>query len=58
MRSYKLEQVAGQISRLTLDLNVINMAVDQEAILWSGLMDSEIAINVKTGSGERAFTFT
>ncbi|NBK93049.1 XRE family transcriptional regulator [bacterium 1XD21-13] len=58
VRSYKLEQVAGQISRLTLDLNVINMAVDQEAILWSGLMDSEIAINVKTGSGERAFTFT
>lgn len=58
VRSYKLEQVAGRISRLTLDLNVINMAVDQEAILWSGLMDSEIAINVKTGSGESAFTFT
>lgn len=58
VRSYKMEQVAGQIARLTLDLNVINMAIDQECVLWNGLKDQEMEIAFRIGDSTRSPVFT
>lgn len=47
VRSYKLEQIAGQIARLTLDFSYMNVAVDQTVVLWDKHHDCEMEISFK-----------
>lgn len=50
VRSFTLKHVAGQTPVLTLDLCQLNLAVDQNSILWSHLMDTEMEITFKANT--------
>ena len=47
VRSFKLEQTAGQIARLTLDFSAMIVAVDQHVVVWDKHHDCEMEVSFK-----------